>query len=373
MRSYPTATYSSHLSGVDASELGAGRAMKCLKLIGSSASAFACRLMPAIFAALLLAVWLGGPVAAGPLEDARAAFQRGDYVTAARLYLHLAEQGHVGAQIMLGAMYVGGEGVAADKVQALMWISLAAANGDEDAKKAKALLAKTMTPAQIEEAEKLARERKPNGRAAAGPMEDARAAFERGDYASAAALFRSLAEQGRAAAQVMLGTMYDEGRGVPQDHVEAVNWYRKAAEQENALAQRFLGLAYASGEGVPQDYAEAVKWWRKAAEQGDAGAQTLLGAAYNDGEHISKDPAEAAKWYRMAAEQGEVLAQFDLGFMYVNGEGVPRDYVQAYKWWILAASKGHGLAGAFVSDPFVSITPAQMAEAKKLAREWKPE
>ena len=63
-----------------------------------------------------------------------------------------------------------------------------------------------------------------------------------------------------AEAQVLLGGMYGNGRGVPQDEVEAVRWFRLAAEQGNAEAQLYLGVMYSNGRGVPQDDAEAVRW-----------------------------------------------------------------------------------------------------------------
>jgi TPR repeat protein len=73
--------------------------------------------------------------------------------------------------------------------------------------------------------------------------------------------------------------MYANGRGVEQDHAEAVKWYRKAAEQGHADAQNNLGFCYEKGWGVEQDYAEAVKWYRKAADHGNtralAGLQRL--------------------------------------------------------------------------------------------------
>jgi TPR repeat protein len=73
--------------------------------------------------------------------------------------------------------------------------------------------------------------------------------------------------------------LYDDGRGVPQDNLQAASWYRKAAEQGNADAQYSLGRLYYEGRGVPQDYAQAAAWHRKAAEQGDAVAQGSLGLA----------------------------------------------------------------------------------------------
>ena len=75
---------------------------------------------------------------------------------------------------------------------------------------------------------------------------------------------RARADQGYAEAQSILGDMYRTGRGVAQDHAEAVHWYRLAAEQGHALAQSNLGVRYATGRGVPQDYAEAVRWYRHA-------------------------------------------------------------------------------------------------------------
>ena len=90
-------------------------------------------------------------------------------------------------------------------------------------------------------------------------------------------LYHRPAEQGNAEAQIVLGWMYYNGEGVPQDFAEAAAWYRKAAEQGDAGAQTTLGEMYLRGEGVPQDYVEAVAWYRLAAEQGHAEAQTNLG------------------------------------------------------------------------------------------------
>ena len=166
-------------------------------------------------------------------------------------------------------------------------------------------------------------------------------AYERGDYATALREWRPLAEQGNAPAQNSLGVMYGEGRGVPQFYAEAVRWYRLAVEQDYAPAQDNLGLMYANGQGVPQDYAEAVRWFRKAAGQGGA------------------------------------VAQYNLSVMYRDGDGVPQDYVQAHIWSNLAAAKlppGEERDSAVKNRNILAelMTPAQIADAQKLAREWKP-
>ena len=101
-------------------------------------------------------------VAAGPLEDADAAAKRRDYATAVRLNRPLAEQGNANAQYNLGTFYDNGLGVPQDKVRAYMWFSLSAAQGREGAAALRDLIARRMTPAQIAEAQKLARDWKSN-------------------------------------------------------------------------------------------------------------------------------------------------------------------------------------------------------------------
>ena len=113
-------------------------------------------------AAIILGLSFAAPMAAGPLEDADAALKRRDYATAVRLNRPLAEQGDANAQYNLGVFYDNGLGVPQDKVRAYMWFNLSAAQGREGAAAFRDLIARRMTPAQIAEAQKLAREWKPN-------------------------------------------------------------------------------------------------------------------------------------------------------------------------------------------------------------------
>ncbi len=97
---------------------------------------------------------------------------------------------------------------------------------------------------------------------------------------------------------------------------------------------------------------------------------------YESGRGVPRDYAEALRLYQLAAEQGHAVAQCNLGVMYSSGRGVPQDYVQAHMWFNLAASR----APASERDEAIkmrnvaasNMTPAQIAEAQKLAREWKP-
>src|SRR5208282_3987556 len=83
-----------------------------------------------------------------------------------------------------------------------------------------------------------------------GSFEEAFACFERGIQL----------DPNHPELQHMLGVMYFNGQGIPQDYVQAAVWYHKAAEQGNAIAQYTLGFLYAFGEGVPQDDEKAALW-----------------------------------------------------------------------------------------------------------------
>jgi len=61
-------------------------------------------------------------------------------------------------------MYLLGYGVPKDTVLMYMWFNLAAANGNKDTAKVRDLATKTMTPAQIAEAQRLSREWKPKNK-----------------------------------------------------------------------------------------------------------------------------------------------------------------------------------------------------------------
>lgn len=87
----------------------------------------------------------------------------------------------------------------------------------------------------------------------AGPLEDGKAAYDRHDYQSAMALWMPLAQGGNAKAQVYVGSLFADGKGVMIDSGEAVDWYQKAAQQGDKDATQAL-KSYA---GRP-DYGLAV-------------------------------------------------------------------------------------------------------------------
>lgn len=142
------------------------------------------------------------------------------------------------------------------------------------------------------------------------------------------------------------------------------------AQQGDVKAQLLLAKMYADGKGVVQSDQQAVKWYQMAAEQGDKTAQSALGVSYYTGNGVTQDYRKAASWQRKAANQGHPDAQFILGVMYELGQGVPQDFVLAYKWFLLAASQGAKGAMESRSSLAAKLSPTQIQEGQRLAREW---
>ena len=169
----------------------------------------------------------------------------------------------------------------------------------------------------------------------------------------------------------------------------------KLAETGDACMQNLLGRYYDpaagalitatpvdSSQDAPENFLprlrEAAKWFRLAAEQGHAEAQEGLAGLYYIGYGVREDYVEAAAWYMKAANQGLSCSQLQLGEMYQNGEGVRKNYVQAYFWMNLASAyeRGGGLdcskgAPGERNTIAAHMTPSQVNEAQRLAREWK--
>lgn len=189
------------------------------------------------------------------------------------------------------------------------------------------------------------------------------------DEAEAFALCRKAAEQGDAAAQYKLASIYDKGEGVPRDEVQHVAWLRRAADQGHAIAQCELGLwTYWDDKGIPYKDAKrnkkAMFLIRSAALQGLSPAQFFFASLF------AEDVAEAVTWYCKAADQGNAEAQHRLGIAYFDGQGVTQDYVEAHKWFNIAATNGHADATAMRDSIAKKMTPPQIAEAQKHSSAW---
>jgi uncharacterized protein len=104
---------------------------------------------------------------------------------------------------------------------------------------------------------------------------------------------------------------------------------------------------------------------------------SALGLFYSTGQGFAQSDTEATKWFRRAAEQGDDEGQYELAGAYFFGHGVPQDYIEAHKWANLAVSRAPNETTRqshleMLQAIEEKLTPEQIAEAQKLAREWRP-
>lgn len=84
---------------------------------------------------LVLGMALCAPVFSADFDTTLAAYEQQKYAEALTGFRQTAKLGHARSQFNLGVMYYKGQGVPADSVEAVVWLSLAADNGDEQATK----------------------------------------------------------------------------------------------------------------------------------------------------------------------------------------------------------------------------------------------
>ncbi len=164
------------------------------------------------------------------------------------------------------------------------------------------------------------------------------------DYARARALAEPLADKGDAAANHLLGYLYEKGLGVAADIGAALRHYGDAAIAGSADAQMALGTLAFEGDGVYPDYERAAGWFRLASAQGDPRADVRLGLMYAEGVGVSRNFTAAARHFTKAAGKGDANGAFYLGLAFLNGDGLPQSYQNAAKSFGSAAAKGHGEA-----------------------------
>jgi len=157
---------------------------------------------------------------------------------------------------------------------------------------------------------------------------------------------------------------------VLKDRATEIDKLRSDAEQGTAEDQYNLGVRYEGGMVVPQDYQEAARWYRLSAIQGYPDAQYKLCELSNRGQGVPQDYQEALRWCGLAADQGHGRAMFTLGVHYHTARGVSKDLVRAHMWYNLAAANGYDGGKTWRDRLADKMTPAQITEAQKLAREW---
>ena len=170
-------------------------------------------------------------------------------------------------------------------------------------------------------------------------FESGLAAKERGHFATAIKAWLPIAEAGNPEAQNNLGFMYEDGLGVRQNYLLAMNWYRQAADSGLAQAQHNMGMLYHHGYGVAQNLPEAFRWFTKAAAQELAESEYMLALALQKGEGTALDYGMARVNFLSAARKGYAPAQLMYAFMLQAGEGGEPDSYRALVWATLAQAQ----------------------------------
>ncbi len=164
------------------------------------------------------------------------------------------------------------------------------------------------------------------------------------DPAKAMKLFEDAASSGFAAANRLLGAIYENGLGGnARDLKKAVEYYTKAANGNDAQALFRLGNYFEAGlRNGTDDKAEillqqnaksALDLYRLAAQNGSAEAFYNVGVYYETGTVVDKDPAKAFAFLLKAATSNIPQAQFRLANLYQQGAGTTQDPVAALAWF----------------------------------------
>lgn len=153
------------------------------------------------------------------------------------------------------------------------------------------------------------------------------------------------------------------------DYKAAYREFMPLALQGDGHAQFNVALMFHRGLGVRQNYEKASLFYAKAGNQGVAEALDNLGLMFVNGEGKKKNHSSASRFFIRASELGFAKSQHNLATMLYEGDGVPQDYVYAHMWWNIASSQGFDGASDSRDRVAQEMTPDQIAEAQKLARE----
>jgi TPR repeat protein len=152
------------------------------------------------------------------------------------------------------------------------------------------------------------------------------AAQRRGDDVTAAKLYqRSLNTTGHPMAALLLGRLYLEGKGVPEDPARAAQLFQIAYDKSwpgRGDAAFYLGRLYDSGSGVPEDKAKAFEYHTFARSQGVKGASYPLAVAYDEGRVVEPNRGMAIQLYQEAIQINEPRASLRLAELAAE-EGAP--------------------------------------------------
>jgi uncharacterized protein len=162
-----------------------------------------------------------------------------------------------------------------------------------------------------------------------------------GDPTAAAGWVRCAAECGLPAAQLRLGRMLLDGRGMQRNEAAAFDWFARAAAQADAEAMNMVGRCHENGWGVPTDLERAAASYRSSAAGGHDWGQYNFGNMLFDGRGVAQDRPAALRWYLRAACEGHGRAMNMVGRALEEGWGCRRSLAAAAYWYGESARSGY--------------------------------
>lgn len=166
---------------------------------------------------------------------------------------------------------------------------------------------------------------------------------------------------------------------VPELEAKDIAVYNRALERakgsDDGAAQLQVGLLLTEGRGVVKNEKEAAEWFKKGALSGNVESQYQYGNALFKGVGVLQNYKDAIYWIEKAAHTGHVKAQYDLGNIYRFKSGVANDDKRAYLWFTLAAGEG-SMEAAIARDQIEErLKPEEIAalqeEAGRITTEFK--
>ncbi len=129
------------------------------------------------------------------------------------------------------------------------------------------------------------------------------------------------AQKGDVNAQSYIAHLYATGTGVPRDYAKAKYWYQRIVDHKGADAKivahanLLLGIMYNTGKGTTRSYEKAMKCYKIAASQGYFDAHISIGHLYAQGLGVQQDFDKALYWWELAQEKGHPNAANLVAFL----------------------------------------------------------
>jgi TPR repeat protein len=143
--------------------------------------------------------------------------------------------------------------------------------------------------------------------------------FNAGDRVVAFSVFKSMADDGVAAAYVQLGRMCENGWGVQKDRAKAFDWYLKGHEAlHDSVSTTGLARLYLAGDGVARDYDKAFELLSEARQYRIAEVYRGLGMLYDIGKGTARDRKRAKQMYLRAIAKGDRESFTHLGALLIK-------------------------------------------------------